>query len=91
MANKRELKKAIRRACGEMAGECIMAQEMLSTDENREKWDEIVIDIALLQGDMVRKVGNNFTKANAKELKEHFRSEAEKVVKRMNALLPKKS
>lgn len=90
MANKRQLKKAIQRACGEMAGECIMAQDLLSTEANYAQWDEIVIDIAMLQAQGVKRVGNKFTKADEKALTEWFHGEAEKIVAKMNALLPKK-
>lgn len=90
MANKRQLKKAIQRACGEMAGECIMAQELLSTDDKREQWDGIIVDIAMLQSAAVKRVGNNFSKADEKALTEFFRAEAEKIASKMNALLPKK-
>ncbi len=90
MANKRQLKKAIQRACGEMAGECIMAQDLLSTDENHDKWNEIIIDIAMLQAQGVKRVGNKFTKADEKALTEWFREEANNIVGKMNALLPKK-
>ena len=90
MANKRQLKKAIQRACGEMAGECIMAQDLLSTEENYAQWDEIVIDIAMLQAQGVKRVGNKFTKADERALTEWFHGEAEKIVAKMNALLPKK-
>lgn len=90
MANKRQLKKAIQRACGEMAGECIMAQDLLSTDENHDKWNEIIIDIAMLQSQGVKRVGNKFTKADEKALTEWFREEANNIVGKMNALLPKK-
>jgi hypothetical protein len=90
MANKRQLKKAIQRACGEMAGECIMAQDLLGNEENYAQWDEIVIDIAMLQAQGVKRVGNKFTKADEKALTEWFRGEADKIVAKMNALLPKK-
>lgn len=90
MANKRQLKKAIQRACGEMAGECIMAQDLLSTDANYAQWDEIIIDIAMLQAQGVKRVGNKFNKADEKALAEWFRGEADRIVGKMNALLPKK-
>lgn len=90
MANKRQLKKAIQRACGEMAGECIMAQDLLSDEANYAQWDEIVIDIAMLQAQAVKRVGNKFNKDDEKALTEWFHGEAEKIVAKMNALLPKK-
>ena len=90
MANKRQLKKAIQRACGEMAGQCIMAQDLLSTEENYDKWNDIIIDIAMLQAHGVKRVGNKFSKADEKALTEWFHGEAEKIAGKMNALLPKK-
>ena len=90
MANKRQLKKANQRACGEKAGECIMAQDLLSTEENYGQWNDIIIDIAMLQAQGVKRVGNKFSKADEKALTEWFRAEAEKIVAKMNALLPKK-
>jgi hypothetical protein len=90
MANKRQLKKAIQRACGEMAGQCIMAQDLLSSEENYEKWNEIIIDIAMLQAQGVKRVGNKFNKADEKALTEWFRDQANAIVGKMNALLPKK-
>lgn len=67
-----------------------MAQDLLSTEENYDKWNEIIIDIALLQTQGTKRVGNKFTKADEKALTEWFREEANKIVGKMNALLPKK-
>ncbi len=71
MANKRQLKKAIKYACGEMAGQCIYAE---NTFENADidKWDNIIINIALLQEEGVNRVSVDFDKtpsdfANKKE------------------------
>ncbi len=109
MANKRQLKKAICRACGQMAGESLMAQAATNFD-NAEKWDEIVIDAALLQvsglkktnskfeqrpkdfenGRAYKKARRAFFKANEKELAAMMHSETQKIVEKMNALLPKK-
>lgn len=91
MANKRQLKKAIQNACGEMAGECFIAQEMLADESTQQQWNDIILDIATLQANSVRSVGRRFNKADAKKLIEEFRTEAEKIVSRMNDLLPKKS
>ena len=57
MANKRQLKKAIANACGQVAGQCIMAQESLG---NNEKWDEIIVDVALLQREAIDRVSLSF-------------------------------
>ena len=73
MANKRQLKKAIGYACGEMAGECFFAQNTFE-NTNPEDWDKIVLDIALLQAEAVNRVSVDFDKvprdfANGKEYK----------------------
>ena len=77
---------------------------------NAEKWDEIVIDAALLQvsglkktnskfeqrpkdfenGRAYKKARRAFFKANEKELAAMMHSETQKIVEKMNALLPKK-
>lgn len=90
MANKRQLKKAIQRACGDMAGQCLMAQELLSNEESYEKWNDVIIEIAMLQSAAVKRVGNKFNKADEKALTEWFRTEADKIAGMMNELLPKK-
>ncbi len=59
--NKRASKKAIRRMCGDVAGECIVAShfiEGVSTDEMH----KIVIDIAALQTVSLEKVSVSFDK-----------------------------
>lgn len=61
MANKRQLKKAIRYACGEMAGECFFAQEAFE-GTNPEEWDKIVLNIALLQSEAINRVSVDFDK-----------------------------
>lgn len=71
MANKRQIKKAIQNACGDIAGECIFAESAFG-ENNREAWDSIIIDTALLQQEAVNRVSNRFDKkvkdfANRKE------------------------
>lgn len=108
MANKRQLKKAICRACGQIAGECLMAQAATGFND-AEKWDEIVIDAALLQvsglkkanpkfdkhpkdfdnGKAYKKARRAYFKNNEKELAAMMHSETQKIVEKMNALLPK--
>jgi len=78
MANKRQLKKAIRYACGDMAGECFFAQNSFE-GTNPEDWDKIVINIALLQAEAVNRVSVDFDKvpkdfANGKEYKKARRT-----------------
>jgi hypothetical protein len=78
MANKRQLKKAIRYACGDMAGECFFAQSTFE-NTNPEDWDKIVINIAMLQNSAINKVSVDFDKtpkdfANGKEYKKARRT-----------------
>ena len=61
MANKRQLKKAIGYACGEMAGECYFAQNTFD-HTNPEDWDKIILDIAMLQVNAVKRVSVDFDK-----------------------------
>ncbi|MBQ6648185.1 MAG: hypothetical protein IJM66_04980 [Muribaculaceae bacterium] len=78
MANKRQLKKAIGYACGEMAGECFFAQNTFE-NTNPEDWEKIVLDIALLQAEAVNRVSVDFDKvpkdfASGKEYKKARRT-----------------
>ena len=71
MANKRDIKKAIQRACGDIAGECIFAESAFG-EGKIEQWDSVIIDTALLQQEAVNRVNNRFGKkvkefANRKE------------------------
>ena len=71
MASKRQIKKAIQNACGDIAGECIFAESAFG-ENKREEWDSIIIDTALLQQEAVNRVNNRFGKkvkdfANRKE------------------------
>ena len=71
MANKRDIKKAIQRACGDIASECIFAESAFGEDKI-EEWDSVIIDTALLQQEAVNRVNNRFGKkvkefANRKE------------------------
>ena len=89
MANKRQLKKAICRACGEVAGECIFASEVFGTVENLENWDSIIVDTALLQAEAVNRVMAKFDKApkefaTGKEYKKAHRAFFKEVVKSIN-------
>lgn len=73
MANKRQLRKAICRACGQIAGEALVAQAAMDF-KDAEKWDEVVINAALLQVSALKKVAPKFDKkpkdfANGKEYK----------------------
>ena len=61
MASKRQIKKAIRNACGDIAGECIFAESAFG-ENNLEAWDSIIIDTALLQEETVNRVNNKFGK-----------------------------
>ena len=61
MANKRDLKKAIRYACGEIAGECMFAADTFE-GADIEAWDKIIVDVALLQEEAVNRVSVSFDK-----------------------------
>jgi hypothetical protein len=71
MANKRQLKKAISSACGEIAGECIFSESTIE-GAKFEDWDNIILNVALLQQEAVNRVSVSFDKtpkdfANKKE------------------------
>ena len=71
MASKRQIKKAIQNACGDIASECIFAESAFG--ENKiDEWDSIIIDTALLQQETVKRMNMRFDKkvkdfANRKE------------------------
>ncbi|MBR5639086.1 MAG: hypothetical protein IKW83_04910 [Muribaculaceae bacterium] len=95
MANKRQLKKAICYACGEMAGECFFAQETFE-NTNPEDWDKIIIDIALLQAEAVNRVSVDFDKApkdfaNGKEYKKARRTYFKAVEKALGNYMKEES
>ena len=71
MASKRQIKKAIMNACGDIAGECIFAESAFG-EGKIEEWDSIIVDTALLQQEAINRVSNKFGKkvkdfANRKE------------------------
>ena len=95
MANKRQLKKAIGYACGEMAGECFFAQETFE-NTNPELWDKIVLDIALLQAEAVNRVSVDFDKvpkdfANGREYKKARRAYFKAVEKAISNYMKEES
>ena len=53
MANKRNLKKAIKAACGDLAGECLIARDLVPGID-RKKMTDIFFDIADLQYEIGR-------------------------------------
>lgn len=61
MANKRNLKKMIRFACGDIAGECICAKAYID-GLDYEKMDEVVCKVALLQVKTTDKISVCFDK-----------------------------
>lgn len=92
MANKRQLKKAICRTCGEVAGECIFAAEAFGSEANLENWDKIILDVALLQAEAVNRVSESFKQqpnefANGKEYKKARRAHSKQVVKSIRELM----
>ena len=61
MTSKRSLKESIRYACGDVAGECLLAK-MTFEDLDEDKIENIVCQIALLQIDTIDKVSTKFDK-----------------------------
>lgn len=61
MANKRELKKAIKTVCGDLAGECLVARDFVPNID-RKKMEEIIFKIADLQYSTIENVTFSFDK-----------------------------
>ncbi|MCM1021487.1 MAG: hypothetical protein NC343_04235 [Muribaculum sp.] len=61
MATKRQLKKAIKRTCGYLAGECIMSQQLIP-GINKEKLDDAIVEAADLQYATVNAVTFSYDK-----------------------------
>ncbi len=64
MANKRRLKKAIKAACGNMAGECIITRNYVP-GVDAQKIDEIIFNIADLQFVTIENVSFSFDKSES--------------------------
>lgn len=62
MASKRSLKKQIRYICGDLAGECLFAREIIPGIDT-EKTNSIIIEIAALQSEALAKTSFAFDKA----------------------------
>lgn len=62
MANKRSLKKQIRYICGDLAGECIFAREIIPNVDSA-KANEIIVEIAALQTETLKKASFAFDKS----------------------------
>lgn len=62
MANKRQLKKQIRTLCGELAGECVLAAELIPGTD-RIKFNEIISELASLQATTLSRVSIVFDKS----------------------------
>ena len=69
MANKRELKKLVKYVCGELAGECIVARDLIPGMDFY-KMNDIIIMIADLQATTLNRVNFVFDKT-----KQEFSSE----------------
>ena len=61
MANKRQLKKAIRRTCGYLAGECIISQQLIPGID-KETLDNAIVEAADLQTETLKSVTFSFDK-----------------------------
>ena len=88
MANKRQLRKAICRACGQIAGEALVAQAAMDFKDVAPKFDKKPKDFA--NGKEYKNARRVFYKAQEKELAAYMKDEVSKIVNQMNALLPKK-
>lgn len=91
MANKRQLKKNIRYACGDIAGECIFAQQVFGQDKLQE-WDDIIIKTALLQQEAINRITVDFDKTpqdfpNRREFNKAHRQYFKKVVGAINQFM----
>lgn len=62
MANKRELKKAIKAICGDIAGECLISRHFVPNID-QEKMGEIILKIADLQYATIDNVTFSFDKS----------------------------
>ena len=95
MANKRQLKKAISYACGEMASECYFAQNTFE-HTNPEDWENIILDIAMLQVNARKRVSVDFDKipkdfANGKEYNKARRTYFKAVEKALGKYMKEES
>lgn len=64
MATKRNLKKAVKAVCGNIAGECIIARNLIPGID-ADKMNQLVIDLADLQYDTITKVSFSFDKGKS--------------------------
>lgn len=92
MATKRQLKKAIRRTCGYLAGECIISQQLIP-GVNKEKLDDAIVEAADLQTETIIAVTFSFDKtrksfANAGDYRkaraEYFKKAYKKLAENFN-------
>ena len=105
MSNKRDLKKAIKRACSSAVGAILDTYE-----ENRaNEWGELIVQVALIQqgalskvmtafdrepgsfanGREYRKARKAFARSVVKGITDYMRDELGEVAREMNALTPK--
>ena len=77
MANKRNLKKAIKITCGNLAGECIMARNFVP-DIDTKKMEEIIFNIADLQFVTIDNVTFSFDKNESAFENRHLYNKARK-------------
>jgi hypothetical protein len=61
MASKRDLKKYIRFVCGDVAGECLVAECSIKSIDS-DKMKEVIVKLANLQEDCLDKVNVSFDK-----------------------------
>ncbi len=92
MANKRQLKKQIRYICGDLAGECILARQLMP-NADKEKLNQAVVEIADLQEESLANATFAFDKSprDFATLKEYnhakylyYRTAYEQLIKHFN-------
>ncbi|MBQ4083726.1 MAG: hypothetical protein IJC77_05645 [Bacteroidaceae bacterium] len=87
MANKRDLKKGINYVISELFLECIVLKQLKKADSARA--DEILADILYLQSEFLSRAGHpepGCVKKYYRKLSEDFLTEADNIVRRMQAM-----
>lgn len=92
MANKRQLKKFIRRSCGAFAAELLMAR-MAFGAPTREKTTEILRNLAALQESTLEKVNVEIPAADKprayfRKVTEQYMDSLDEILKEMNEAMP---
>lgn len=90
MANKRDLKKWIMDACADAATKCIKLQIIVG-DEQADKVDQLICEIASLATYSCAQVNSCRTKSSIKELMAQITDKLSQIAARMNSLCKQSS